>query len=200
MTMYERVKPATVGPVADTYLELKMLCLFYFAFESEKNGHNVGTAVVPEKRFYLSPCFFLFQLFLDQFIRQFINVIATDLLMDELNVSYFAQKLWLYLMIWLPRTTDNSTHFAQSLEIRGNESRLYINLIFCQLHSNMIIGHLIKIDHIQNGHEKQNGHQLKQKGLNSNLTSKLFNFLMVYMKECLEEVNCEKNQLLQAFS
>ena len=63
MTMYERVKPATVGPVADTYLELKMLCLFYFALESEKNGHNVGTAVVPEKRFYLSPfysCFFFY--------------------------------------------------------------------------------------------------------------------------------------------
>ena len=29
-------------------------------------------------------------------------------------------------MIWLPRTTDNSTYFAQSLEIRGIESRLYI--------------------------------------------------------------------------
>ena len=49
-----------------------------------------------------------------------------DLLMDELNVSYFAQKLWLYGMIWLPRTTDNSTQLAQSLEIRGIESRLYI--------------------------------------------------------------------------
>ena len=36
MTTYERVKPATAGPVADTYLELKMLCLFYFALESEK--------------------------------------------------------------------------------------------------------------------------------------------------------------------
>ena len=36
MTTYERVKPATTGPVADTYLELKMLCLFYFALESEK--------------------------------------------------------------------------------------------------------------------------------------------------------------------
>ena len=36
MTMYERVKPATAGPVADTYLELKILCLFYFALESEK--------------------------------------------------------------------------------------------------------------------------------------------------------------------
>ena len=31
-------------------------------------------------------------------------------------------------MIWLPRTTDNSTFFAQSLEIRGIESRLYIVL------------------------------------------------------------------------
>ena len=36
MTTYEKVKPATAGPVADTYLELKMLCLFYFALESEK--------------------------------------------------------------------------------------------------------------------------------------------------------------------
>ena len=27
-------------------------------------------------------------------------------------------------MLWLPRTTDNSTYFAQSLEIRGIESRL----------------------------------------------------------------------------
>ena len=30
-------------------------------------------------------------------------------------------------MIWLPRTTDNSTYFAQSLEIRGIESRLYMS-------------------------------------------------------------------------
>ena len=30
-----------------------------------------------------------------------------DLLMDELNVSYFAPKWRLYVMIWLPRTTDN---------------------------------------------------------------------------------------------
>ena len=30
-------------------------------------------------------------------------------------------------MIWLPRTTDNSTYFAQSLEIRGIESRLYVH-------------------------------------------------------------------------
>ena len=39
-----------------------------------------------------------------------------DLLMDKLNASYFPQNLWLYGMIWLPRTTDNSTHFAQSLK------------------------------------------------------------------------------------
>ena len=62
-----------------------------------------------------------------QFIPQFFNVIATnnDLLIDELNMSYFAPKLWLYVMIWLPQTTDNSTYFAQSLKIRGIESRLY---------------------------------------------------------------------------
>ena len=62
-------------------------------------------------------------------IPQFINVIApnNDLLMDELNVIYFAPKWRLYLMIWLPRTTDNSSYFAQYLEIRGIESRLYLN-------------------------------------------------------------------------
>ena len=38
---------------------------------------------------------------------------------------YFAPKWRLYVMIWLPWTTDNSTYFAQSLEIRGIESRLY---------------------------------------------------------------------------
>ena len=83
MTTYGRVKPATVGPVADTYLELKMLCLFYFALESEKNGHNVGTAVVPEKRFYFHLFFLCFIFFFIsipnvQFIPQFINVIATN--------------------------------------------------------------------------------------------------------------------------
>ena len=36
MTTYERVKPAKAGPVADTYLELKMRCLLYIALESEK--------------------------------------------------------------------------------------------------------------------------------------------------------------------
>ena len=131
MATYKRVKPATA---ADTYLELKMRCLFYFALESEKNGHNVRTAVVSEKRFYF-PLFILCFIFFFisfpnvQFIPQFINVIATnnDLLTDKLNVIYFAPKLWLYVMIWLPRTTDNSTYFAQSLEIRGIESRLYVH-------------------------------------------------------------------------
>ena len=63
---------------------------------------------------------------MSKFIPQFINVIASnkDLLMEELNVIYFAQKWWLYVMIWLPRTTDNSPNFVQSLGIRGNESRL----------------------------------------------------------------------------
>ena len=42
MTTYERVKPVTPGPVADTYLELKMFCLFYFALESEKVGIMSG--------------------------------------------------------------------------------------------------------------------------------------------------------------
>ena len=46
--------------------------------------------------------------------------------MGELNVIDFAPKVWLYVMIWLPRTTDNSMYFGQSLEIRGIESRLYL--------------------------------------------------------------------------
>ena len=50
MTTYERVKSAITGPVYDAYLELKMLCLFYFALERDKNDHNVETAVVPEKQ------------------------------------------------------------------------------------------------------------------------------------------------------
>ena len=66
---------------------------------------------------------------MDRFIPQFIYVIATnnDILMDELNVDYFAPKLWLYAMMWLPQPTDNSTHFAKSLEIRDIESRMYFN-------------------------------------------------------------------------
>ena len=36
MTSYKRIKPATGEPFAHTYLELKMVCLFYFILESEK--------------------------------------------------------------------------------------------------------------------------------------------------------------------
>ena len=36
MITYERVKPGTAVPVADNYLELKMLCSFYFVLESKK--------------------------------------------------------------------------------------------------------------------------------------------------------------------
>ena len=86
-----------------------------------KNGHNIGAAV-PEKRFYFFPfysCFFFISIpNVNWFFPQFINVMATnnDLLMDELHVSYFAQKFWLYVMIWLPRTTDNSTHLLSPLK------------------------------------------------------------------------------------
>ena len=59
MTTYERVKPATAGPVANIN-KLKMFCLFYFVLESEKNSHNVGTAVVPEKLFYFSSFYSFF--------------------------------------------------------------------------------------------------------------------------------------------
>ena len=97
-------------------------------------SHNVGTAVVTEKQFYFSTFYHFFFIvwipnvnwFLGQVILQLIKVIApdNDLLMSELNVNYFPSKWWLYVMIWLPRTTDNSTYFAQFLEIRGIESRL----------------------------------------------------------------------------
>ena len=36
MTTYGRVKPAIAGPVEDTYIELKTLCLLYFVLVSEK--------------------------------------------------------------------------------------------------------------------------------------------------------------------
>ena len=55
-----RRRPATAGPVVDTYLVLKMLCLFYFVLESKKNSHNVMTAVLPEKQFYFSPFYTFF--------------------------------------------------------------------------------------------------------------------------------------------
>ena len=45
----------------DTYFELKMLCLFYFVFESEKNRHNIETAVELEKQnIFFTFIFFLF--------------------------------------------------------------------------------------------------------------------------------------------
>ena len=52
-------KPATAGPVANTYFELKMLCLFYFVLESEK------TAIISGLLWYLKndsifPFLFLF--------------------------------------------------------------------------------------------------------------------------------------------
>ena len=63
MATYERVNPATAGPVTNIN-KLKMICLFYFVLESEKNSHNVGTAVVPEKTILFFPFlfFFLFQI------------------------------------------------------------------------------------------------------------------------------------------
>ena len=131
MTTYERLKPATAGPVTNTYLELKMLCLFYFVLESELQWYLQSGLQWYLKNDSIFPYFilFLFQFQMSIFISQFINVIAphNDLLMDELNVIYFTTKWWLYVMIWLPRTTDNSTYFAQSLEIRGIESRLYMS-------------------------------------------------------------------------
>ena len=132
MTTYKRIKPATAGPVADIYLELKMLCLFYFALESEKKMATMSRLQWYLKNNSIFPLFILVFLNFNSQCQlnlvQFINVIATNnnLLMDELNVSYFDPKLWLYVTIWLPQTTDNSTHFAQSLEIRGIESRLYL--------------------------------------------------------------------------
>ena len=64
MMTYERVKPATAGPVADTYLELKMLCLFYFVLENEK------LAIMSELQWYLRN-YSIFPLFILFFIFQF---------------------------------------------------------------------------------------------------------------------------------
>ena len=63
MTTYEIVKPASGGPVTDTYSELKMLCLFYFALESEKMAIMLGLQWYLKKQFYFPPfysCFFYF--------------------------------------------------------------------------------------------------------------------------------------------
>ena len=60
----ERVKSVTAEPVTDTYLERKMLCLFYFVLVGDKNGITSGlqwymrnNSIFP---FYLYS-FFLFQ-------------------------------------------------------------------------------------------------------------------------------------------
>ena len=62
MKTYERVKPATAGPVVDTYLELKMLCLFYFALESEKKAVMSGLQWYL-KTYSIFPLFVLFFIF-----------------------------------------------------------------------------------------------------------------------------------------
>ena len=62
MTMYERVKPAGAGPVAGTYLEVKMLCLFYFFLESAKIFIMSGLQWYLRKD-YISPLYFIFLLF-----------------------------------------------------------------------------------------------------------------------------------------
>ena len=62
MTTYGRVKPAMVGPVADTYLELKMLCLFYFVLESEKIVIMSGLQRYLRNEFILSFLLFQFQM------------------------------------------------------------------------------------------------------------------------------------------
>ena len=63
MTTYERVKPVTAGPVADTYLELKMLCLFYIAVESEKMAMISGLQYLKNDSIFplFILAFFLFQ-------------------------------------------------------------------------------------------------------------------------------------------
>ena len=90
MTTYKRVKPATAGPLTDT--ELKMLCLFYFALESEKMAIMQWYL----KTFFplLSFSYFFIPIhnvncFLDQFTPQFINVVATinDLLTGCSDIS-----------------------------------------------------------------------------------------------------------------
>ena len=63
MTTYLRVKPATVGLVTDTYLELKMLCLFYFVLESERIVIMSGLQWYLRKDSIFPFLFFLFLLF-----------------------------------------------------------------------------------------------------------------------------------------
>ena len=91
--------------------------------------------MVTEKQFNFSPLYFFFFIsfpsWVNSIIPQFNDLIAPnhDLLMDELNVIYFVPKWLLYNINWLPRTTDNLTYFAQSLGIRGIDSRLLENTL-----------------------------------------------------------------------
>ena len=86
-------------------------------------------------------------------------------------------------MIWLRRTTDNSTYFAQSLEIRGIESRLYIQKIQRALKR-------ISIDSDQT--ESDLNHDLNQYLLlfNSDCSSRSISFLG---PNCLPKVNLFKS-------
>ena len=63
MTMYERVKPATAGPLANIN-KLKMICLFYFVLESEKIAIMLGL------QWYLKN-YSIFPLFILSFLFQF---------------------------------------------------------------------------------------------------------------------------------
>ena len=58
MTTYERVKPATTGPVANIN-KLKMICLYYFVLESEKNAIMSGLQWYL-KNYYIFPLFINF--------------------------------------------------------------------------------------------------------------------------------------------
>ena len=64
MTPYERVKPATAGPVADTDLnkQTENALFILFLFSKVKKSHNAGTAVVPEKPFLFFLLLFQFQM------------------------------------------------------------------------------------------------------------------------------------------
>ena len=63
MATYERVKPATAGPVANIN-KLKMICLFYFVLESEK------IAIMSGLQWYLKN-YSIFLLFILFFLFQF---------------------------------------------------------------------------------------------------------------------------------
>ena len=132
MTTYGRVKSATAGPLRTENAMFILFCL-----------RKCKKAIMSQLQWYLRnnsifPLYILF--FLVQFLMSIDSLVNSslssliviapdnDLLMDGLNVIYFTPKWWLYVMIWLPRTTDNSTYFAQSLGIRGIESRLYFVL------------------------------------------------------------------------